>query len=130
DIPSPTPAAATISATTCTADSRSKKRDDSASDLRISCLTKHVDLARREKALLKRELDVQRRSDDLDGRISRLSEKEEKASRLLSEIAEREAQATLFQLEEHFTCPLYVAPFIYPPYPYLNHICCEFRPRC
>jgi hypothetical protein len=65
----------------------------------------------REQALVKRELELRRRSDDLDGRVSRVIEQEEKASRLLSQIAEREAKATLFHLEEHFTCPLYVTLF-------------------
>jgi hypothetical protein len=105
EIPS-TSSGTAIMATNCAADSRSKKRGDSSSDLLTSCVLTSNDLAKREKALLKRELEFKRRTDDLDGRASRLSEKEEKATRLLSQIAEREARATLFQLEEHFTCPL------------------------
>ena len=108
-------------ATSCVAESHSKKRDSSNSDLRLaSCASPYVDLDMREQALVKRELELRRRSEDLDGRVSRVIEQEEKASRLLSQIAEREAKATLFHLEEHFTCPLYVTLLLFILCPYLN----------
>ena len=117
-----------VAATSCGADFHSKKRDESSSDLRLACSSpSYVDLDKREKALVKRELELRRRADDLDGRASRVIEQEEKAARLFSQMAEREARATLFQLEEHFTCPLYVRSLLSLLRPYLNDSRREFR---
>ena len=115
-------------ATSCGADFHAKKRDGSTADIRLACSSpSYVDLDKREKALVKRELELRRRSDDLDGRASRVIQQEEKAARLFSQMAEREARATLFQLEEHFTCPLYVALLLFLLCPYLNDSRREFR---
>jgi hypothetical protein len=97
----------TTTTAACTAEQSQSAKKRESSELRISsCIVTPSDLAKREKALLKREQDLKRKSDDLNDRISRLSEKEERASLLMSQIAEREAMSTLFQLEEHFTCSL------------------------
>jgi hypothetical protein len=72
-------------------------------DPRRSCRTTSVDLAQREKALLKKEREFKRKSDELDDRLSHVEEKEEL---LVSQAAQRDARATLSQLEEHFTCAL------------------------
>ena len=98
-----------VTATGCGADFHSKKHDESSSDLRLACSSpSYIDLDKCEKALVKHELELRCQADDLDSRVSCVIEQEEKAARLFSQMAEREARATLFQLEEHFTCPLYV----------------------
>jgi hypothetical protein len=73
---------------------------------RRSCRSTPLDLAQRENALVKRERDLQCKSDDLDHRLSRLADREELARLLISQAALREAKSTLLQLEDHFTCPL------------------------
>ncbi|KAF8623045.1 hypothetical protein AX15_006551 [Amanita polypyramis BW_CC] len=78
----------------------------SSKDLRRSQRITPAELIRREKALLSKEQDCKRKSDELNERILLLSKREDEATMLLSQIAEREAQAILNQLEDHFTCPL------------------------
>ncbi|KAG6891192.1 hypothetical protein C0995_008444 [Termitomyces sp. Mi166 len=78
----------------------------SSSDLRRSQRITPAELIKREKALLKNELDYKRRTIELDERGLELMKKEAEASLVLSQIAEREAEASLAQLEEHFTCAL------------------------
>ena len=53
-----------------------------------------------------KEQECKRKSDELNERILSLSKREDEATLMLSQMAEREAQASLSQLEEHFTCPL------------------------
>jgi len=67
------------------------------------CRSTPIDISQREKALVKKERDIKRRSDELDELLSKMVEKEERAS---LQAAQREAKATLSQLEEHFTCAL------------------------
>jgi len=64
------------------------------------------ELIKRERVLLAREREIQQRSDELDNRISLLRKKEEETALIVSQIAAREAKATLAHLEEHFTCAL------------------------
>jgi hypothetical protein len=73
---------------------------------RRSCRTASVDLAQWEKALSRREREFERKSNELDDRLSRVEEKERHTSLLISQVAQRDARATLSQLEEHFTCAL------------------------
>ncbi|KAG6886232.1 hypothetical protein C0993_010794 [Termitomyces sp. T159_Od127] len=82
------------------------KLQPSSSDLRRSRRITPVELIKREKALLKNEHDYKRRAVELDERALQLMKKEAEASLVLSQIAEREAVASLAQLEEHFTCAL------------------------
>lgn len=82
------------------------KPQPSSSDLRRSRRITPVELIKREKALLKNELDYKRRAVELDERALQLMKKEAEASLVLSQIAEREAVASLAHLEEHFTCAL------------------------
>jgi hypothetical protein len=63
------------------------------------------DHAKREKAILKKEREYQRKLDELDSRMSQLSKVEEETKMMLSQVAEREAESTLSQLDEG-TCPL------------------------
>ncbi|KAF8966324.1 hypothetical protein BDZ97DRAFT_1657979 [Flammula alnicola] len=65
-----------------------------------------AELDRREKRLLLKEQDFKNRCDDLEKRILSHSRKEDETSLMMSQLAEREIQATLQQLEEHFTCAL------------------------
>lgn len=81
----------------------------SGSDSRRFQRIKRVELERREKRLLQREADLNKRFDDLERRTSSLVKMEDETSKMMSQMAEREAQTTLKQLEEHFTCPLYAA---------------------
>ena len=75
-------------------------------DLRRSQRITPSELIRREKALVSKEQECKRKSDELNERILLLSKREDEATMLLSQIAEREAQAVLNQLEDQFTCPL------------------------
>ncbi|KAG6857475.1 hypothetical protein H0H87_003542 [Tephrocybe sp. NHM501043] len=77
-------------------------------DLRRSNRITPAELLKREKALLKEELECKRRAAELDERALLLLRKEAEASLILSQVAEREAAASLAQLEEHFTCALWV----------------------
>ncbi|PFH51829.1 hypothetical protein AMATHDRAFT_74708 [Amanita thiersii Skay4041] len=78
----------------------------SSKDLRRSQRITPTELVRRERTLLQREQECKRKSDELNERILLLSKKEDEATLMMSQIAEREACAILSQLEEHFTCPL------------------------
>jgi hypothetical protein len=62
---------------------------------------------------LKKEQEYKTRVEELDRRAQSLSKREDEANALLAKMAEREAEATLAQLEEHFTCPLCVMDFIF-----------------
>lgn len=64
------------------------------------------DLRQREKALLKRELEMQRKSELLDLQLSNVSKKEQKASDMIEKCEIKAAEATLALLDEHFTCSL------------------------
>ncbi|KAJ7623229.1 hypothetical protein FB45DRAFT_869866 [Roridomyces roridus] len=64
------------------------------------------ELIRREMNLELRELEVKRKSDELDERSRSLSRKEDEAATILSQIATRQSKSILDDLEEHFTCPL------------------------
>ncbi|GLB41817.1 putative RING-type zinc-finger [Lyophyllum shimeji] len=86
--------------------STSVAKPHATSDLRRSLRITPAELIRREKALLKEEQDCKRREIELDERASLLLKKEAEASLVLSQIPEREAEAALAQLEEHFTCAL------------------------
>jgi hypothetical protein len=66
----------------------------------------HKELDRREKSLLNKEKELRARSDGLEQRAMSLARKEDEASIMMSRIAEREAELTLRQLEEHFMCAL------------------------
>jgi len=81
------------------------------SDPRRSVRITPTELVKREKALLKKEQECKRKADELDERFLTLSKKEDEASLMLLQMAEREAKAMLEQLEEHFTCSLCVFSF-------------------
>ncbi|KAG6866578.1 hypothetical protein C0991_002063 [Blastosporella zonata] len=83
----------------------------SSIDLRRSQRITPAELLKREKTLLKEELECKRRAAELDDRALLLLRKEAEASLILSQVAEREAAGSLAQLEEHFTCAL-TFPFV------------------
>ncbi|TFK75012.1 hypothetical protein BDN72DRAFT_832720 [Pluteus cervinus] len=64
------------------------------------------ELAKRESAVAHREQECKRKAEELEERIMHLSQKESEASQLIYQMVEREAQAIMSQLEEHFTCAL------------------------
>ncbi|KAG5636680.1 hypothetical protein H0H81_007210 [Sphagnurus paluster] len=87
-------------------DSASVAKPHASPDLRRSHRITPAELIRRERLLLKEEQECKQRALDLDQRALLLLKKEGDATLMLSQIAEREAKASLAQLEEHFTCPL------------------------
>jgi len=64
------------------------------------------ELLEREKALFSKERECTRMTGEIQERMLSLSRKEDTASSMMSRIEKRDAQATLAQLEEHFTCAL------------------------
>ncbi|KAF5350284.1 hypothetical protein D9758_007800 [Tetrapyrgos nigripes] len=80
--------------------------NDTKSSLRRSSRITSSELLKREKNLLRKEQEYKIRLEELDRRSQSLSKREDEANALLAKVAEREAEATLAQLEEHFTCPL------------------------
>jgi len=66
------------------------------------------ELNRREGDLLSREEDCRARVQQIDERMQALLDREDEAAAKLSQLAKKEAQNALGQLEEHFTCALYV----------------------
>ncbi|KAF8637659.1 hypothetical protein AX17_002727 [Amanita inopinata Kibby_2008] len=95
--------------TACSTDASSsvtKLYATSNKDLRRSQRITPTELVRREKALLSRERECKRKSDELNERILLLSKKEDEATLMMSQIADRQAQAVLSQLDDYFTCPL------------------------
>lgn len=66
------------------------------------------ELARREKVLSFKEQECKLRTQQLDERLQSLLDREDEAAAKLSQLAKQEAQNALSQLEEHFTCALYV----------------------
>lgn len=73
------------------------------------------ELAKRELALIKNEEDHRRRAEE---QLSSIKKLEDEANLMLIHAREREAKATLAQLEDHFTCALYVLFFLSTePYP-------------
>ena len=56
--------------------------------------------------MAKLELDHQERSEELKRRYASLTEREKEVATALDRVAERDAQSTLSQLQELFTCPL------------------------
>ncbi|KAG6910022.1 hypothetical protein DXG01_013746 [Tephrocybe rancida] len=86
----------------------------SSLDLRRSQRITPAELLKRETALLKEELECKRRAAELDERGLLLLTREAEASLILSQVAEREAAASLAQLEEHFQCALCCEILAYP----------------
>ncbi|KAG5724908.1 E3 ubiquitin-protein ligase TRIM31 [Termitomyces sp. T112] len=82
------------------------KPQPSSSDIRRSHRITPAELIKREKILLKNEIDHKRRALELDERALQVMKKEAEVSLMLSQITQREAAASLAQLEEHFTCAL------------------------
>jgi hypothetical protein len=66
-----------------------------------------------EKFLSCKEQECKLRTQQLDERLQSLLDREDEAAAQLSQVAKREAQNALSQLEEHFTCALYVNNVIY-----------------
>jgi hypothetical protein len=66
-----------------------------------------------ENFLLCKEKEGKIRTQQLDERLQSLLDREDEAAAQLSQVAKREAQNALSQLEEHFTCALYVNRAIY-----------------
>ena len=66
----------------------------------------HPEVLKREKRVAKLELDYQERSEELKRRYASLTEREKEVATALDRVAERDAQSTLSQLQELFTCPL------------------------
>ncbi|PPQ78384.1 hypothetical protein CVT25_011607 [Psilocybe cyanescens] len=86
--------------------SGAKPSTASGSDLRRFKRITTTDLERREKRLALKEQDLRDRLNELEERIQSLSRKEDQTSQMMLQFVEREAQSTLKQLEEHFTCAL------------------------
>ncbi|KAF8659841.1 hypothetical protein AX16_001726 [Volvariella volvacea WC 439] len=128
---------ATVSASTALLDSsksRPKKRqskpqpvtDESCSSSRGRVAEDHrskgkraqrlsaTELRRRERELLRQEEECRRKAREIEERMMQVSTKELEASQMMDQFAEREAQATLLQLEEHFTCALCYDILAYP----------------
>lgn len=55
---------------------------------------------------MKKEEECRKRASDLEQSSFRTMEMEAEARNILIEMQDKEAAATLAQLEEHFTCPL------------------------
>ena len=79
---------------------------NSLPDLRRSQRISPSELIRRENAVFRKENELKRESHDIQDRMISLSKREYEASLMMSQLAERDARATLTQLEEHFTCAL------------------------
>lgn len=79
---------------------------NSLPDLRRSQRISPSELIRRENAVFRKENELERESHDIHDRMISLSKREYEASLMMSQLAERDARATLSQLEEHFTCAL------------------------
>ncbi len=62
-----------------------------------------------EQTLTWREHDLALKAQELEQRLAAVSKKEEETSALLQQAKEREARDIFQQLEEHFTCSLYVS---------------------
>lgn len=60
----------------------------------------------RERALAKREKDLDRKSAQVDAQLVGVSEREEKAAEILERWEIKQAEDTLTLLEDHFTCSL------------------------
>lgn len=67
------------------------------------------ELTKREKILLFKEQECRLRAQHLDERMKSLLDREDEAAAKLYQLAKKEAQNALRQLEEHFTCALYVS---------------------
>lgn len=67
------------------------------------------ELAKREKILLFKEQECRLRTQQLDERMKALLDREDEATTKLSQLAKKEAQSALSQLDEHFTCALHVS---------------------
>lgn len=72
------------------------------------------ELIKREGALLSREKECNLRAQQLDERTQDLLIREDEAAAKLSQLAKKEAQNALGQLEEHFTCALCYEVMAYP----------------
>ena len=77
-----------------------------SSHLRRSLRISAEELVRREAALLTSEKEFDHKSAELHSALALLKQKEMEAARMMSRLADREAQDTLTQLEESFLCPL------------------------
>ncbi|KAK7056411.1 hypothetical protein VNI00_002966 [Paramarasmius palmivorus] len=64
-------------------------------------------LIKREQELLKKEQVYKQKISELEAKNESLTTKVEESAVLISEMKQREAEAALAQLEEHFTCPLW-----------------------
>jgi hypothetical protein len=73
---------------------------------RSSFLGASLDLGARERALMKKEQDIKRKSELLDEQLSNVSKKEQKASDMIAKCDMKAAEATLGLLDDHFTCSL------------------------
>jgi hypothetical protein len=78
----------------------------SGSDSRRLQRITSTELDRREKRLLHKEQDLKNRLESFELRMSTLVKMEDETSLMMSQLAEREAEVALKQLEEHFTCAL------------------------
>ncbi|XP_006461828.1 hypothetical protein AGABI2DRAFT_70745 [Agaricus bisporus var. bisporus H97] len=67
-----------------------------------------------EKFLSCKEQECKTRNQQLDERLQSLIDREDEAATQLSQVAKREAQNALSQLEEHFTCALCYEIMAYP----------------
>lgn len=72
------------------------------------------ELVKREKVLLLKEQECRLRTQQLEERTKALSDREDEATAKLSQLAKKEAQSALSQLEEHFTCALCYEIMAYP----------------
>ena len=80
----------------------------SKADFRRASRMSASELDRREGDLLSREEDYRIRVQQIDERMRALLNREDEAAATLSRLAKQEAHNALDQLEEHFTCVLYV----------------------
>ncbi|KXN92420.1 hypothetical protein AN958_07038, partial [Leucoagaricus sp. SymC.cos] len=86
----------------------------SKSNLRRSSRTTASELNKREDILISREEECRLRAQQLDERMQNLLDREDEATAKLSQLAKKEAQDALTQLEEHFTCALCYEIMAYP----------------
>ncbi|KAF6761625.1 hypothetical protein DFP72DRAFT_958592, partial [Ephemerocybe angulata] len=85
-----------------------------AVSLRRSLRISPEELVRRETALLSGEKEFEMKSSELQKALRSLKQRENEAAKMMSRLADREAEETLLQLEQSFQCPLCYEVFSAP----------------
>lgn len=88
-----------------------ERADETAAEPSIRQLSRITasELTRREKILLFKEQECRLRTQQLDEQLKTLLDRENEATAKLSQLAKKEAQSALSQLDEYFTCALHVS---------------------